>query len=208
VYVKLSLCGNKKIRNIMKNTLIKFIGISICLLTLNANAGLIYLEESEKTNDSITVNLMGSGFDQGLDIGSFYASWDSSLLEYLDISFNETLYDLVNYVGYVDQSSGYLDDALFSSWRIDPEITAKDFTIASITFGILASGTSYIDVAQGWDLDGPSPYYNAEFDEIDVSNNVDFNGINVDVNVPEPSTLAIFALGMFGLMSRRLLKKT
>lgn len=190
----------------MKNTLIKFVGISICLLTLNANAGLIYLEESEKTNDFITVNLMGSDFSQGLDTGSFYASWDSSVLEYVDISFNETLYDLVNYVGYVDQSSGYLDDALFSSWGTNPLITSTDFTIATITFGILATGTSFIDIAQGWDLGGPSPYYNAEFNEIDVSNNVAFSGINVDV--PEPSTLAIFSLGMFGLMSRRLLTKT
>ncbi|NQZ23738.1 MAG: PEP-CTERM sorting domain-containing protein [Colwellia sp.] len=192
----------------MKNTLIKFVGISICLLTLNANAGLIYLEESEKTNDFITVNLMGSDFTQGLDIGSFFASWDNSVLEYVDISFNETLYDLVNYVGYVDQSSGYLDDALFSSWGINPLITSTDFTIATITFAILATGTSYIDIAQGWDLGGPSPYYNADYNEIEVSNDVAFNGINVDVSVPEPSTLAIFALGMFGLMSRRLIKKT
>lgn len=189
----------------MKAIVKKFIGVSIFLLSLNANAGLIYLEELTKTNTSISVSLMGSGFNEGLAAGSFYASWDTNLLEYASTTFNESLYDFVNYVGYLDQSSGYLDDGMFSAFSgVEPAITSGNFEIATFTFNILVEGISFIDVAQGWDLIGPQPYYDPSFNEII---DVNFLGTNVDtsVSVPEPSTFAIFVLGVLGLLFRKLL---
>jgi hypothetical protein len=189
----------------MKAIIKKFIGVSIFLLSLNANAGLIYLEESAKTSDSISVNLMGSGFNEGLATGSFFASWDSSLLEYASITFNESLYDFVNYVNYIDQASGYLDDGLFSALSgVDAAITTGDFEIATFTFTILAEGESFINVTQGSDSLGLQPYYDPSFTEII---NLTFTGTMVDTNVsvPEPSTFVVLALGMFCLLSRQLL---
>ena len=191
----------------MKNIFIKCISISIVLLSLTANAGKIYLEESGKVGNQITIDLKGSEFYEGLAVGSFYADWDSSILEYTGISFNESLYDFVNYVGYVDLASGFLDDGMFSAlFGVDPIITSGEFHIATLTFDILAEGISSVNVAQGWDLFGPQPYFDPMGTEI---TNVTYIGNIVDtsVNIPEPSTLAIFALGMMGLASRRFKKK-
>ena len=193
----------------MKNTLlklkscIKFIGASIFLLALNANAGIIYLEESTIVGNEITINLKGAEFNDGLATGSFFASWDASKLTYLNINFNESLYDFVNYVGYVDLASGFLDDGIFSAQTgVDSVITSGEFLIATLTFEILAKGISQLDVAQGWDIFGPQPYYDPTFTEI---TDVTYKGTSVDTNVsvPEPSTLAIFALAMLGLASRK-----
>lgn len=188
----------------MKKTFIKYIATSIFILSFNASAGIIYLEESGRTGNSITVDLKGSAFFEGLATGSFFAAWDSSILEYVDISFNESLYDFVNYVGYIDLASGYLDDGIFSALMgVDPVITSGEFRIATLTFDILAEGVSDVFVAQGWDLNGPQPYYDIIGNGI---TDITYIGTSVDTNVsvPEPSTLAIFALGVIGLTSRRL----
>jgi len=190
----------------MSKLLTKMAGLSMVLLSLNASAGQIFLEESTRTDSTITVALKGSDFDDGLAAGSFYADWDSSLLEYSSISFNESLYDFVNYVGYLDQGSGFLDDGMFSALTgVDASITSGEFDIAKLTFNILGNGTSDINVSQGWDLFGPQPFYDTSFNEI---TDVTFSGTSVDVSVgvPEPSSLAILALGIMGLTSRKLKK--
>jgi hypothetical protein len=190
----------------MKSVLTKLIGVSILLLSLNTNAGVIYLEESGKVDDVLTINLMGTGFNDGLAAGSFYTAWDSSLLEFAGITFNESLYDFVNSVGYLDQASGYLDDGIFSALNgVDSSITSGVFEIATLTFTMLAEGISWIDVAQGWDVNGSQPYYDPSFN---VITDVTFDGVFVQtsMSIPEPSTFAIFALGLIGLASRKVKK--
>ena len=187
----------------MKKRFINLIGPLILLLSINANAGLIYLEESGRVGNEVSVSLKGSGFNEGLAAGSFYASWDSSLFEFIGISFNETLYDFVNYVNYVDQSSGYLDDGLFSALvGVDPVITAGEFEIATLTFGIIAEGFSRIDVAQGWGFNGTQPYYDPNFNEI---TDISYGGTNI--SVPEPASILLFLGALFGLSRTRRLSK-
>ena len=65
----------------MNKILINFFGISIFLISLNATASFIYLDEVEVTDMSITVNIKGSEFYEGLAVGSFFASWDSNQLD-------------------------------------------------------------------------------------------------------------------------------
>jgi len=183
----------------MNNILKRLIYTGVLLLSVNVNAGLIYFAESARTSEQVMVNLTGSGFDNGLTSGSFFASWDTDLLDYAGIDFNTALFDLDNEIGHLDTVSGYLDEGVFSALTgVGAGVTSGEFVIATITFDIVANGLSTINVAQGWDLFGPLSYTDAAGNQL---TDVSFQGSFV--KVAEPWMLGLFVVGLAGLLIRQ-----
>jgi len=78
--------------------------------------------------------------------------------------------------------------------QLVPESVANNGYHYTYNFDELSITDQFIRVQANWNLDGPWTF----IDEVDFYTN--------DINVPEPSTFALFALGVMGITARRLIK--
>jgi hypothetical protein len=142
---------------------------------------------NEPTADTIMFFADGNGildFSAGFDTGlSFFytSSLDTTIKVYSGLNLTGTL------LGSIDISNNHQGNNCVG----DPNGQFCNWDIGSLNF----SGTAY-------SIDFGGTFNSVAFD------NLTFGSANPGTEVPEPSTLAIFALGMIGLASRRFKKQS
>ncbi|KXI28198.1 hypothetical protein AX660_17625 [Paraglaciecola hydrolytica] len=186
-----------------------------------ANAGLIL--EIDDTGDSlITAQILAGGttqvsgtIDTNSDIDLFGFYWGGGILDlnvYQDNSGLDTQIFLFDSLGF---GLFHNDDAPFpnsiiqatlaagayfvgiSSWSNDPLSVDGAIFPSDFTGQLSPTGAGGASVLSNWEYDGVSSGAYL----LDISSTAQYP--TNDVEVPEPSILAIFALGIMGLASRR-----
>lgn len=150
---------------------------------IDADAGGSCAFANEPTADTVMFFLSGSSvlsYDAGFDTGFsfFYTSAR-------DVSVN--VYSGVNLTGDLLGSINLSNNASDNGCTGDPTGNFCNWDIGSLSFA---------GIARSIDFGGAANYVG--FD------NITFGSTNPDTEVPEPSSLAILALGVLGLASRRL----
>ncbi len=187
-----------------------------------ANAGLINVEYVDTdgpqwtgvvdTNaDTLTIN----SWSEGLGGMSFWTPSTPALMfhAYAKPSFNTTNFnDLINYDisdawnGLIGQSWGFLSDLTKKQISWDQgEFLGND---ARLGWGLTQGNDGKVNFSQFTDQNHFLFIPRGEFlNSISYANSVETSPSS-SVSVPEPSTLAIFALGMLGVASRRFKKQS
>ncbi|WDE13035.1 PEP-CTERM sorting domain-containing protein [Thalassomonas haliotis] len=150
---------------------------------IDSDAGGSCAFANEPTADTVMFFLSGSSvlsYDAGFDTGFsfFYTSAR-------DVSVN--VYSGVNLTGDLLGSINLSNNASDNACSGDPTGNFCNWDIGSLSFA---------GIARSIDFGGAANYVG--FD------NITFGSTNPDTEVPEPSSLAILALGVLGLASRRL----
>lgn len=171
----------------------KFITIIAILFSLQANAGFINLSVDGNYNkgDLIDVYLTVSNPEQDIAEIDFDVLFDDSILEFNSFSFDynsfewDPLFEMVGLVG---------PDALniYALWNFAEDLPLGDFTLGHITFEAISNGNAEFDIDEVFFGD----FFGDSLENSAV--------VNIDsLSVPEPSALALFALGLFGLTRYR-----
>lgn len=189
----------------------KFTCIKTVLLTLilssglfvnNANAGIIVSDNTSvtSTGQSYTNTFDVTGFEDYINLiftvstrGDYGATQNSEYIEFsIDgISFGQFRYDTPD----VTSSVGATGDGSID-WQLD-----FSFSITDTAWSTLYADDSTITVS--WSNASGVNAFTTRYSPF-----VNFNLAGDPNPVPEPTTLAIFALGMMGLAVRRLKKKS
>jgi|TARA_R110001592_G_scaffold141605_2_gene363362 hypothetical protein len=166
----------------------------------NANAGLITLSADQSdvlVGEMMEITLNATGFDE-FDAFSLNVDFDTSVFSFLPTTFTSELSPFAMLWSQVGSgvAIGFVDFIPSSG----------DFILGKFTLQAIKAGTAdFSVVVNEFTLSDP-------FDILAVATpvNADVLGpVSASVtDVPEPSTLAIFALGLMGLMTRSLKKKS
>jgi hypothetical protein len=190
----------------MKFTCIKTVFLTLILssglFVNNANAGIIVSDNTSVTSDgqSYTSTFDVTGFEDYINLiftvstrGDYGVSQDNEYIEFFidGISFGQFRYDTSGVISSVGASGQSEID-----WQLD-----FSFSITDIDWSTLYADDSTITV--NWSNDSGVGAWNSEYNSF-----VNFNLAGDPNPVPEPTTLAIFALGMMGLAVRRLNKNS
>ncbi|WP_085300566.1 PEP-CTERM sorting domain-containing protein [Cognaticolwellia mytili] len=188
--------------------------LALWFTTISANASLITIDIEDKAygiNDSLTANIYISELEDSLGIQALVSGFT------FDFSFQESL---LNFERVMFGSNIDVDPTL-PSFRTDAYISGQPFTVAETSFAFFSD----LDLAQS----GLNRFLLASVDFTVLGNGlanfalnnanafdnfalphsvVDTRGASVQlgnqVSVPEPSSMAIFALAMMLLVSRKL----
>jgi hypothetical protein len=198
--------GIKK-ENQMKFKLLKaiFVGAILTFTTI-ANAGLIHYNNTTDTwtySDFAKTNIgnyifNGNGELAG-DGGTIIGGGSHFLWQAGTNGGGAGVWNWSSYTDYYFPS-GYQVEVVGAQWT---NLEARDINRGSGVLGLQLLNSTYVgaSMAEGQKLDGVFTY-----DTSSGSATWSYKANNVDV--PEPSTLAIFALGMIGLASRRFKKQS
>ena len=183
----------------MKNFLIVVTIILSVFFGGNAKAGLITVsidQNSVGVGETVEVTLYASGFDS-FDIFDLNVNFDTSMFSFLPLTFMSDL-----------PSFGLLSNQVASGVAIsflDFFPSSGDFLLAKFELTALLSGFTNFDlVVNEFALSDPFDIFALA---TPVNAGVSGQASATVASVPEPSTLAIFALGMMGLASRRFKKQ-
>jgi hypothetical protein len=194
--------------------------IMLAAVSIEASANIITTNPLEVA-DSEWVSLSASG--QSAYTGDSYDSWNNLEFNYFNWDHTSIAYgDLYlldkEYLGNVD-TLGVLTDGFIGmgvsdgvSWKFDSSIIIDSmstywFYATDVRNGLLLSGYEHDRYSGGSLYYAPNNSSFIKYDTWDQAFVLSGNVIDLPTPVPEPSTLAIFALGMMGLVSRRFKKK-
>ncbi|NTS78614.1 hypothetical protein HR060_17360 [Catenovulum sp. SM1970] len=176
--------------------------LSLCLCSIQANAGVLFVDNIQQQGNQLTFDINGSGFTDGLSAGAFFAGWDNAILNFTHIDFNDALFD-INGIGLDESALGFIDETLFAA-ALAPGANTNTFNIASLSFDILATGDSVLFVDQGFDLFGPAPFFDGNGGQIDM-NALSFvsPGLISVTKVNTPTHLSLMLIAIFALALRQ-----
>lgn len=171
--------------------------LSLLMVHLTAQAGLISLSLDSRTNTSLAISMNGSGFETGLTSGSFNLDFDSSVLSFASGSFNQDLFgpDQITDLGTIDNAAGTLRGGEFINvFGLDAATTLPLFNIATFVFDFVGLPTTSIDLGIGSNTLGTINFF--DLDGPEVIFDVDFAGL--EINIPEPAPLVLLGIGLIG----------
>lgn len=169
----------------------------ICALGAQAAGSLLITPADSNLNigDSFALQVRGSGFIDNVVGGGFNLSFDPAVLSLTSVSVDTVVWEFVSSNGQIDNTLGRLGDVYFNSFRA--VLPTGDFNVATLQFSARAGGNSLVQLSA-------SPSFPFSDDLANVIG-VNFLGANVAVGaVPEPASLALWALGLLGIGALRL----
>lgn len=177
----------------------KFVSIAISMAALSVSLGVqaasvdvVPASNDVFQGDTLVLMVVGSGFDQDADGGSFAATWDSSVLTYVSTNVIAPPWDTA-FVTEDSVGSGNLSSVFLGA----SNNAGIDFDVAELTFTVIgAPGSStVVQLARdfGWFAPGAIEYTGETYGSADV---------NV---IPVPAAVWLFgsALGLLGWVRRR-----
>ncbi len=185
---------NKTIQRISK---IFILSLMPLFIALPAQSGVIVGSVNTDTQTELNISWLGTGVINN-------AVFDNSLTVDGLVNWSVSSPIALTYLGGGDGWSGML--SAFHTARPHNEQANGGTVSFSINFGnsTLPNVNSSKFLSVGHAPHGD--YYNFSYSYLDTENT--FSATLVGIHVPEPSTLAIFALGMIGLASRRFKKNS
>ncbi|MBA6353512.1 MULTISPECIES: PEP-CTERM sorting domain-containing protein [unclassified Colwellia] len=167
----------------------------------NANAGLITLSADQSdvlVGEMMEITLNATGFDE-FDVFSLNVDFDTSVFSFLPSTFTTELSR-----PFIMEFNQVGSGVAIGFVNFTP--SSGDFLLGKFTLQAIGAGTTDFSlVVNEFTLSDPLDFF-----AVATPVNADVLGrVSASVtDVPEPSTLAIFALGLMGLMTRSLKKKS
>jgi hypothetical protein len=181
----------------------KFLAALTLLIGFQANAGLITIaadQNNVEVGDSVLVTLTGSGFD-AFDAFNFDFLFDTTTYSFVENSLSSDL-ALLDEVepGEGLRATEFVDSGVFFDlFQWDEVVTAgEDFVLASFELTAIGSGQDIF----GFDESSFSSFFDGEL-SVDTSYTLSSSVRADSTSVPEPTSLAILALGLMVLVARR-----
>lgn len=144
--------------------------------------------------DTLILTVVGSGFDQDADGGSFAATWDSAVLTYVDTTVSAPPWDTA-FVSDDAAGAGELTSVFLGA----SNNAGINFDVAELTFNVIGDpGTSTVvqlAVDFGWFAPGAIEYTDVSYGSALVE--------VVPIPVPAAAWLFGSALGLLGWVRRR-----
>ena len=159
----------------------------------NANAATITwgnVETNATLNDIFTVDIIGTGFIENVDGGGVNIGFDSSVLNVLSVSIDESVWDFGGTgisVGITDNATGTINGVMVNA---DSNVNG-DFVVASIQFQVVGNGSSLLSLTEY----ALNPWASGGF-----AINPDFVNATF-TTVPVPAAVWLFGSGFIGLIS-------
>lgn len=148
------------------------------------------------TNDTFTIDIIGNNFVCNVDGGGVNFTFDSSILNVVSVSIDETVWDFGGFginTGTIDNTNGTLDGLMVNTFA---NVTG-DFVVATIEMQAVAGGSSSLLLSE---------YVLNPWGSAGNLINPDFIGGTVNVSsVPVPAAVWLMGSGLIGLagFSRR-----
>lgn len=174
-------------------TIKKIIFASMVLFGSQAGAGTITwgaAPSSIALNDTFTIDIVGLGFTTNVDGGGVNIAYDSSVLNVLSVSIDESVWDLGVGIssGTIDNTAGTVDGVMMNAWS---DVTG-DFVVASVIFSAIGTGNSLLSISEYL----LNPWANAG-----SVLNPSFVDSTVTVSaVPVPAAVWLLGSGLIGLV--------
>lgn len=144
-------------------------------------------------NDIFTINIIGSGFTGNVDGGGVNFSYDSSILNVVSVSINESVWDFGGAgisTGSINNGAGTVDGIMVNTFGV----VTGDFDVASIQFQAVGLGVSDLLLNEfslnPWASGGSSINPVLESSLVTVEETV----------VPVPAAVWLFGSGLIGLI--------
>ena len=185
-------------------TISKLICIASVVLCGQVSAASIGWGSSPGTiniNDTFSVDIIGSGFTSNVDGGGVNLSYDSSVLNILSVSIDESVWDFGGTgisTGTIDNGAGSVDGIMMNTFG---NVVTGNFVVATVQFQAMGPGTSGLGLSEfllnPWASGGS--LLNPDF--LDGSLTVS----DPSAVVPVPAAAWLFGSGLLGLvgMARR-----
>lgn len=125
----------------------------LALLSGQASAANIGWEAAPTTiaiNDTFTLDILGSGFVSDVDGGGVNIAYDSSILNVVSVSIDQTVWNFGPTgidVGTIDNIFGTVDGIMVNRSDVQTTLTGN-FTVASIMFTAVGNGTSTLGLTE------------------------------------------------------------
>jgi hypothetical protein len=184
----------------------KFLAVLTLLIGFQTNAGPITISSDQDTTDigdTVNITLTGSGMG-AFDFFTLDFVFDTSIYSFLPSSLSSDL-DLLDAVWPgegLTATSKPASGIFFNLYQWDEYISAgQDFVLASFELTAIAAGASTFSFGDSY-FAGSNGAVTVGLDSV-LTTQV----ISTSTAVPEPSTLAIFALGLMGVVARRVNKQ-
>jgi len=142
------------------------------------------------TNDTFTIDIIGTGFTSTVDGGGVNFSYNSNVLNVLSVSVDTNVWDLGVGIsaGAIDNAAGAVNGVMVNTWS---GVTGG-FSVASVTFQAVASGTTGLSLSE---------YILNPWAGAGLLLNPDYVDATVTVSaVPVPAAVWLFGSGLMGLM--------
>lgn len=179
----------------------KVLTVLTLLIGFQANAGLITIatnQDSVNVGDSVTVSLTGSDFDV-FDMFNFDFLFDTTIYDFAESSLSSDLPLLDEFFDAEGlRATSFADSGVFFDfYQWDEVFTDGDeFVLASFDLTAIGSGDNTFSFAES--------YFSSDVTgNFFVDTSAQLNSQVQSVSVPEPTTFAIFTLGLMGLAIRR-----
>lgn len=177
----------------MKNILKIVFGLT--LLSGNASAATIgwgAAPASVNVGDSFSLSIVGSGFTSNVNGGGVNFTFDSSVLNVMAITIDESVWTFGNSTGVVDNTAGTVDGLRVNTF----DSVTGNFDVATVMFEAVGAGVSLLDLTEfalnPWASNG------VRLDPV-------MESASITVATPVPAAAWLFGSGLLGLvgMARR-----
>jgi hypothetical protein len=183
----------------------KFLAVLTLLIGFQANAGLITINSDQDVSqigDTVNITLIGSGME-AFDYFDLNFNFDASIYSFLPSSLSSDL-DLLDeaYPGEgLTATSRTGRGIFFNFYQWDEYIYAgQNSVLASFQLRAIAAGANVFNFGKSY-FEGANGEVAVRLDSV-----LNTQVTSTSTSVPESSTFALFALGMMGLLTRRVSK--
>lgn len=130
------------LKKLLLSSVLLLFGTTVHAATIKLESGL----GPSHLGDTITVNVLGEGFNDGITGGGFDLDFNPSVLQLGLVAINTTLFDFASTSGTTDNTNGKLTGVGFTRLFGDPSV---NFLIATLEFLATGVGDSILDLELG-----------------------------------------------------------